>query len=154
MFTPKAMEAWFTLMTEAMRGKQTSEEALNGLTKMPTTPEEWQRWMTQFAPHLTATTATPEAFESWLENWHRTMGVVPRSRYLELLEKYDALQRKLEKAEETIETLRSMLDSKEQHQQEAKKVADMWGTMMQETAKAQSEWMRTWTTSKKDKDET
>ena len=141
MFTPKAMQAWFTLMAEANK----APDAFKNWPKMPASPEEWQKWMLQFAPNTTAAPNTPEMFEAWLNNWHQAMGVVPRARYLELLEKHDQQQRKLEKAEETIQALRTMLESKEQYQEEAKKTLDMWGTMMEETTKAQGDWMRAWT---------
>jgi hypothetical protein len=70
------------------------------------------------------------------------MGVVPRSRYLELLERYEILRTKLEKADETIHKLRAMLGK--DHEQDAQKILNMWDTMLQESLKAQAEWMRTW----------
>ena len=142
------MEAWFTLMQEANK----APDAFKTWPKMPVRPEEWQQWMGQFMPNAAATPNSPDLFEAWLENWHQAMGVVPRSRYLELLEKHDQLQRKLEKAEETIQSMRTMLESREQYQQEAKKALNMWGTMMEETAKVQGDWMRAWTTAPKKDD--
>ena len=65
------------------------------------------------------------------------------------MEKCDTLQRKLDKAEETIQNLRAKLDSKGQQEVDAQKMADLWGTMMQDTLKAQTEWMRTWTEANK-----
>lgn len=143
---PAVMEAWFTLMAEAMKGTKESREAFQRLSKISGNPEEMSRWMAQFMPAAAASTANlkPDAFEEWMEESWRMMGVVPRARYLELLEKYDALQRKLDKAEETIQSLRARLDNKGQQEADAQKMADIWGSMMQDTLKAQTEWMRTW----------
>ena len=143
---PTVMEAWFTLMAEAMKGTKESREAFQRLSKISGDPEEMSRWMGQFMPAAAASTANlqPEAFEEWMEESWRMMGVVPRTRYLELLEKCDTLQRKLDKAEETIQNLRARLDNKGQQETDAQKMADIWGTMMQDTLKAQTEWVRSW----------
>lgn len=154
MLTPKAIEAWFTLMAEASRGSQEAERTFNALPPMSANPEAWQQWMSTFMPSMTANPASEqgEGFEEWQENWWRMMGGVPRSRYLELLERHDQLQRKLEKADETIKTLQSMLSTQEKSQEEVKKVMDIWGSMMEETAKTQNQWLQAWTPSQK-KDE-
>lgn len=143
---PAVMEAWFTLMAEAMKGTKESQEAFQRLSKISGDPEEMSLWMAQFMPAAADSTANlqPKAFEEWMEESWRMMGVVPRTRYLELLEKCDALQRKLAKAEETIKNLHARLDNKGQQEADAQKMADIWGTMMQDTLKAQTEWMRTW----------
>ena len=144
---PTLMGAWFNLMAEAMKGTKESQEAFQRLSKISGDPAEVSRWLTQFMPAAAAASANlqPEAFEEWMEESWRMMGVVPRPRYLELLEKCDTLQRKLDKAEEAIQNLRGRLDNKDQQEVDAQKMADIWGTMMQDTLKAQSEWMRTWT---------
>jgi cobyrinic acid a,c-diamide synthase len=161
MLTPKAIEAWFTLMAEASRGSQEAQPNALTLPPMSANPEAWQQWMSTFMPGITANPASQqgeaalpaEAFEESLENWWRMMGVVPRSRYLELLEKHEQLQRKLEKAAETIKTLQAMLSTQEKGQQEVKKVMDIWGNMLEETAKTQSQWMQTWAASNQKKDD-
>ena len=158
---PTVMEAWFTLMAEAMKGTKESQEAFQRLSKISGDPEEMSRWMAQFMPAAAASASNlqPDAFEEWMEESWRLMGVVPRARYLDSLEKCDMLQRKLDKAEETIQNLRARLDNKDQQEVDAQKMADIWGTMMQETLNAQTEWMRTWaeasqaTTSGQDPDE-
>lgn len=144
---PTVMEAWFSLMAEAMKGTRESQEAFQRLSEMSGDSEEMNRWMAQFMPAAAAYSANlqPEAFEEWMERSWRMMGVVPRTRYLELLEKCDTLQRKLNKAEETVQNLRARLDRKDQQDVNTQKMATIWGTMMQDTLKAQTEWMRAWT---------
>ena len=147
MLSPKALEAWYTLMAEATRGSAEAQEAFESLSKMSGNPEDMNRWMAQFMPGAASTTSfTPDAFEGQLEDWWRMMGVVPRTRYLDLLEKCDTLQRKLDKAEETIESLRKRTgDQSQPGSEETKQVLDMWSSMMGETLKTQNEWMKAWT---------
>jgi hypothetical protein len=90
----------------------------------------------------TAFFESPEAFEAWLEEWWKMMGAVPRSRYLEVLERCETLRRRLEEAEATISRLRGMLE--EGRQEEARKVLDLGEQMLEETLKAQAEWTRAW----------
>ena len=138
------IEAWFTLMAEAMKGGQGAQEALRSLSKV-TDPADLSRWMTIFMPGL-ASSAHQQAgvLEEWLEEWWRMMGVVPRARYLELLEKHDALRRQLEKAQETIRSMEEAFGHKGQQEAYAKNVLDLWSTMLDETLKAQAEWLKTW----------
>ena len=146
MADPKVMEAWFTLMAEAMRGTKEAQEAFQSLSKAPLNPADLSRWLGNFMPALAAspTSPRPEMLEEWLEEWWRMMGVVPRARYLELLEKYDALTRRLEQARETIQKMRDGLDEKARPEQ-AKNVLDLWKTMLDETVKIQEQWARAWT---------
>ena len=143
---PRALEAWYTLMAEAMRGTNKAQDAFQSLSEMSSTPEGFNQWMAQFMPGAAASLKMqPEGFEEQMEAWWRMMGMVPRTRYLDLLEKYDALQRKLDRAEKTIESLRKKQGFQEQQEEEAKKVLDMWGGMMEETLKTQTEWMKAFT---------
>lgn len=144
MFSPKALEAWFTLMAEAARGSAEAQEAFKALAEASANPDELRRWQARFMP-LAGAPAKSEAFEEGLEEWWRMMGVVPRSRYLDLLERYELLRNKLEKAEETIRTLRAMLGQGQE--QEAQRLANLWETMLQESLKTQAEWMRAWAAS-------
>jgi DNA repair ATPase RecN len=144
MVNPKMMEAWFTLMAEAMRGTKEAQEAFQYLPKMSTNSEDLSHWLQKFMP-VAGSNLQPEAFEEQLEEWWRMMGVVPRARYMELLEKNDQLQRRLEKAEETIQKLRKMMEKQGPQAEEAQQVLDTWNTMLQETLKTQTEWMRAWT---------
>lgn len=151
LFSPKALEAWFTLMAEAVRGTAEAQEAFKALTEASTKPEELQRWQARFMPLAGAAANKPEAFEEWLEEWWRMMGVVPRSRYLDLLERYENLRLRLEKAEETIRSLRAMIGQGQE--QEAQKLVNLWETMLQESLKAQAEWMRAWDTTANNQEE-
>lgn len=153
MFNPKAMEAWFTLMAEAMKGTAEAQEAFKSLAEAATNAEALQQWQTHFMP-LAGAGPTPEGFEEWLEEWWKMMGVVPRARYLELLERHELLRQRLEKAEETIRSLRAALGSKGS-EQDAQKIVDMWETVLKESLKTQAEWMRTWaaTTDQKKEDD-
>lgn len=146
MLNPKTLEAWYTLMAEAMRGTQEAQNALRALSDMSSSPEELNQWMAQFMPGAApGFSFQADKFDDQLENWWRLMGVVPRPRYLELLDKCDRLQRKLNKAEETITGLRKRLGHQEQTEVETQKVMNMWSTMMSETLKAQTDWMQRWT---------
>jgi hypothetical protein len=149
---PKVLEAWFTLMNEAMQGTKEARKAFKALSEMTPTPENLTGWMSTFMPAAYASSHMhPEVFEDWLEDWWRVMGVVPRARYLELLEKHDLLQRRLEKAEETIQKLRKAL-GQEGPEEEAKKVLDLWSTMLEDTLKTQTEWMQAFTSAHKPKE--
>lgn len=142
-FSPSAMEAWFRLMAEAMRGVQEAQQAFEAFAQMSGTPQEWQRWMKTYMPY-TQVSATPEVMEQWVEDWQAMLGVVPRHRYLDLLQKNDELQRRLEKAEETIATLRRLLAGNEAQSDAAHQVMDTWSKMLEDTLKTQTEWMRQW----------
>ena len=145
MTDPKIMEAWFTLMAEAMKGTKEAQEAFRSLSKASLDPADLSRWLGAFMPGLTTSPAgaRPEMMEEWLEEWWRLMGVVPRSRYLELLEKYDTLARRLEQARETIEKMRAALDEKARP--ELENVLNLWNTMLDETVKIQAQWANAWT---------
>ncbi|HEX9926183.1 MAG TPA: hypothetical protein VGD99_26235 [Anaerolineae bacterium] len=143
MMSPKALEAWFTLMNEAMRGTQDAQQALKSLAENSGNSNDLSRWLETFMPNIHPA-APPETFETWLEEWWRVMGVVPRARYLELLERCDALQRRLERAEETIQNLKELLGSQGQDE-EARQALDLWSSMLAETLKTQTEWMQAWT---------
>ncbi len=139
--TPKLLEAWFNLMSEAMRGSADAQHLMKTLSSSTTASEETMRMMMRFMPPGMVP-LQPEAFTEWIEEWWRMMGVVPRHRYLELLERYELLRTRLEESERTSRRLQSMIGEK--RQEEAQKVLDLWGSTLEETLKAQSEWMRAW----------
>lgn len=141
MVTPKMMEAWFSLMTEAMHGSADAQKMVRAMSSASATSDDTMRMMMRFMPQGVGTFA-PEAFNEWLEEWWRMMGVVPRHRYLELLERYELLRSRLEESEKTSRRLQSMIGEK--RQEEAQKVLDFWGSTLEETLKAQSDWMRAW----------
>lgn len=139
--TPKMLEAWFNLMSEAMRGSADAQHLMKTLSSSTTASEEALRMMMRFMPPGMPP-LQPEAFNEWMEEWWRMMGVVPRYRYLELLERYELLRTRLEESERTSRRLQSMIGEK--RQEEAQKVLDFWGSTLEETLKAQAEWMRAW----------
>lgn len=137
-------EVWLRLMGDAMRGTADAQRALRSLGETPTSPDQMTRWLTQFMPGMSAGTA-PAAMEDWLEDSWRMMGVVPRYRYLELLERHEILRTRLEKAEKEIRNLRKTTFASDVPKQEAQKVLDFWENMLQETIQMQSGWIRSWT---------
>jgi len=139
------MEFWLRLMSDAMRGAADAQKAIRLLGEMPMTPDQLTRWMAQFMPVAAAQTSKPEMLGDWLEDTWRMMGVVPRYRYLELLERCELLRRRLEQAEKTIQKMRKATSGGKMPEQEVQQVLDMWEGMLQETLSMQAEWMRGWT---------
>ena len=85
----------------------------------------------------------PDSLAQWTEELWSRVGVVPRSRYQELLERYEALRMRLEEAEVTIQRLKRLLSEKG-HEGDAQKLLDLWSNAVGETLRSQAEWMRTW----------
>jgi hypothetical protein len=140
------MEAWLSLwlrlLTETMpRGglhpyryfatPWSSNELLN-------------RWMECFLPKVEISRS--DVLRGWIENWWNLTGVVPRSLYLEALEKKEVLRTRLEEAEATIQQLRGARGQGTQGNeiQTWEAAVNLWQIAIQTTVKAQSEWMRTW----------
>jgi len=140
---PVVIEAWLRQMRETMKGAGRAQEALRRLGEAWKSPEDLNRWMERFLP-LRSGFSSSEEFREWMEAWWKTMGVVPRSRHLELLERCEVLKTRLEEAEATIQRLRATLGVKGQEKQ-ANEILDLWETGTQAALKAQSEWLRTWT---------
>ena len=99
--------------------------------------------MQRFLP-VRSETSRPEEVREWIEDWWKVMGVVPRARYLELLERSEVLRARLGEAEATIQRLRATVGVKGQETQ-ANEILDVWETTIQNTLKAQNEWLQTWT---------
>jgi hypothetical protein len=141
MMNPRVIEAWFTIMAEASKGTSQAKEALK---LFPTTnnPTDLAPWLSRFmAPGGVST--RPEDFSQWYEEWSRMMGFVPRSRYLELLERYEIVRNRLEDAEKKIRQLQGLVGIKGR-EEEAKKVLDLWGTTVEQTLSAQADWLKAW----------
>ena len=143
MNNPVVIEAWLRLMQETMQGAGRAQETLRGLGEAWKSQEELNRWM-ESVPPLRSGFSSSEDFREWMQEWWKMMGVVPRSQYLELLERYDVLRTRLEEAEATIQRLRATLGVKGQEKQ-ANEILDHWETATHAALKAQSEWLRTWT---------
>ncbi len=149
MYDPKMMAAWFSLMAEATKGTAEAQEAVRAFSEISGKPDEVQQWLSRFMPGVTSTVPLqPEAFEEWMEESWRMMGMVPRNRYLNMLEKCDILQRKLDKAENTIQNLRTRLDTQGQQEENAQQILNVWGSMVENTLKTQTEWVQNWASSR------
>lgn len=136
---PDLLEAWYRLMAEAMRETADTQKFIDRLGE-GAHPAEWMaRWMKQRGAD--APPAPEDLPDEWLEQWYKTMGVVPRSRYLKLLERHEALRQELDRARKKIERLGGSFDSAEQ-QEAAEDLMNIWKSTLDETMKAQSEWMR------------
>jgi hypothetical protein len=136
----KMMETWLNLVTEAMRGNGDARETVRTITGSSMRPDELLRVMTRFMP-AGAVPFQAEAMNEWLEEYWRMMGVVPRYRYLDLLERYEQLRLRLEEVEKSRQ-LPMMPNSQPE---DAQKVFGLWSSMMEETMKAQQEMMKAWT---------
>jgi len=136
------MDAWFRLMRETARNATTAQETFGSLTKAAT-PEELARHMAQMAAGTSSGLNENELMRMW-EDWWRAMGVVPRSRYLELLEENDALRRQLREAEQTIERLRTAGRTADKSTAQVQQAAQAWENMFQQMLDAQSQWMQAW----------
>lgn len=150
MMTPKMMEAWVTLMAEAMRGSSDAQDAMRLLTINETTQDNLMRWMSRFMPAGTAAApAQPALFGEWLEQWWKTMGVVPRYRYVELLERTEDLRQRLDDCEKMQRRMTGMagmppgINPLTASTEDTQKMVSLWGTMLDDTLKMQSEWLRT-----------
>ena len=140
----RAVEAWLALVSSAMKGTVEAQEALKSLASAATSQAELSRWVTRFLPGI-GTGPDAVAFGSWLEDWWKAMGVVPRSRYLELLEKYEETRRRLDQAEQTIRGLQAAISAG----QDATRLIDQWQALFTESLQAQSNWLRSWSPTEK-----
>jgi hypothetical protein len=136
------IEAWLHLVTETIQGGDRAQETFRRLAEAWKSQEELNTWMQRFLP-VRSETSRQEVRE-WIEDWWKVMGVVPRSRYLELLERSEMLRAKLEEAEATIQQLRATVGVRGQEKQ-ANEILNVWETAIQTTLKAQNEWLQTWT---------
>jgi hypothetical protein len=136
----KMMETWMNLVTEAMRGNGDARETVRTITSSSMRPDELLRVMTRFMP-AGAMPVQAEALNEWLEEYWRMMGVVPRYRYLDLLERYEQLRLRLEETEKSRQL--PMMPSSQP--EDAQKVFGLWSSMMEETLKAQQEMLKAWT---------
>jgi len=135
-------EAWFRLLAEAARGTRTAQSTIRSLADGNLTPDKLARQIARWLPSGVAPPAA-DTINQWTEELWSAIGVVPRSRYQELLEKYEALRARLEEAEVTIRRLKRLLSEKG-HEGDAQKVLDLWANAVGETLRSQAEWMRGW----------
>jgi len=140
----RLVEAWLRLTADALRGTEDAKTALESLGKNPLTPEGLAGWARTWMPKEAPTSADPGEFQALVEEYWKTLGVVPHQRHLELMERYEELKTRLEEAESTVKNLRELLASKGRGQ-EAEGVIGEWEDLTSKTLKAQAEWARTWT---------
>ena len=86
MVNPKAMEAWFTLMAEAAKQSGPAQDMLNVFMKTSPYPNDLSQMMTRFMSP-SGMLNQPDNIGEMYEEWFRLMGFVPRSRYVELLDR-------------------------------------------------------------------
>ena len=137
------IEAWLRLVTETILGGDRAQETFRGLAEAWKSQKELNKWMQRFLP-VRSEISRPEEVREWIEDWWKVMGVVPRSRYLELLERSEVLRARLEEAEATIQQLRATVGVNGQEKQ-ANEILNVWESTIQTTLKAQNEWLQTWT---------
>jgi hypothetical protein len=133
-------EEWFRLLAEAARGTRTAQSTIRSLADL--TPDKIARQIGRWLP-AGVTPPAAESLAEWTEELWSRIGVVPRSRYQELLERYEALRVRLEEAEVTIQRLKRLLSEKG-HESDAQKLLDLWSNAVGETLRSQADWMRTW----------
>lgn len=138
----RVLEAWLHLMNDAMRGGGAAQQVIQALTGTMMSPDEQVRWMERVLPSgfgpLQADTVS-----TWLDEWYRMMGVVPKTRYITVLERCEDLRTKLEEAEKTIRQLQALLQVSGK-EGEAQQMLDWWSANLRATLAAQESWMRMW----------
>ena len=128
----------------------TAPMQVRGLPAWRCLPPPWdlllKRWMECVLPRAEISRA--DAVRGWMEEWWSLTAVVPRSLYLEVLERKEVLRARLEEAEATIQQLRV---AKEHERRDHEMVntweaaIHLWQRAVHTTGKAQSEWIQTWT---------
>ncbi|MEM9997581.1 MAG: hypothetical protein AAF809_07755 [Bacteroidota bacterium] len=86
--------------------------------------------------------AGEDADEPATEQWYRAIGMVPRQRYLDLLDRTEQLRRKLEDAEARLERLHQSNASAAEATEVASEMMASWQDAMRETFQAQAAWMK------------
>lgn len=138
------IDEWLRLVTETTQQGNRAQGAFRYLTTAWKSQEEMSKWIERFLPK--SEISRPQEIRGWIEDWWKVMDVVPRSLYLELLERNELLKTKLEEAETTIQQLRATVRMAGQEEQ-ANEILNVWESTIQTTLKAQNEWLQTWTDS-------
>lgn len=136
------MEAWLRMITEGARGSTDALDAMKLMTTTPTTPEDMLRLMRRFMPTGSSMPMTPDSLTATMEEYWAMLGVVPRYRYLEVLDRNEQLRRRLDEAERRLNQMRQLSGAREQTTEEAQKMLTLWSSMMAETVRMQNEWVR------------
>ncbi len=148
------IEAWLRMITEGARGSADALDTMRLLTSTPITPEDMLRLMRRFMPTGTSIPMTADGLTSTMEEYWSMLGVVPRYRYLEVLERNEQLRRRLDEAERRLNQMRQISGAREQTTEEAQKMLTLWSSMMAETVRMQNEWVRSMASLGKSSNET
>lgn len=99
-----------------------------------------KEWLNRWKSILTGT-GNPAEIQKVQDDWFRMMGVVPRQRYLDLLEKCDALQRQLETTEHALKAATAAMSPESEKGSKAQMV-DAWQQMATQTLALQQAWLK------------
>ena len=102
----KSISSLLGMITDAVRGSTEAKAAFEAMLTRPGNAQELLAWIRRFVP-MGGNPMRPELLGQQIEDMARMMGFVPRSRYLELLERHEILRQKLEDAEKTIQRLQA-----------------------------------------------
>lgn len=143
---PKLLEAWLRLTADALKGTEDARKALETLGVTPPSPEALSRWAGAWLPRYAERREPPAGgdLQEIAEQWWKALGVVPRHRYLELLERYEELRARLEDAEKTIRNLRDLLTRRGGDAEAGGAMLDQWEETTRKVLQAQSEWTKSW----------
>lgn len=144
---PRLVEMWLRMLADGVRGAEDARRALEALGASSPDDASLIRWMEMWMPKASEpdrrSKAGVEEFQEMVAESWKSIGVVPRYEYLQLLERYEQLKQRLEEAEETVEHLRELLEARGTTE-EAAKVLDSWDQMTKSALDAQAHWTRTW----------
>ena len=143
---PKLLEAWLRLTADALKGTEEARKTLETLGVTPPSREALARWAAAWLPQYGERREPPQGGElqEIAEQWWKALGVVPRHRYLELLERYEELRVRLEEAEKTIRNLRDVLARRGSDSEAGSELLDQWEETTRKVLEAQSEWAKSW----------
>jgi hypothetical protein len=130
-------DALLGLLNDAHKGVERAREALSALSALPPKPEALIGWAKEYAPNL-GDLASSRLFGEQIEEWYRSIGFVPRDRYLELLDRYEQLRLQLEETEEAAEQVKSVLDPSHA----AAKLVDTLGQAAESALRTQTNWLK------------
>jgi hypothetical protein len=135
---PRLFETWTRLLASMRASAETIE------TLLPFTPglnrEQLASMLARASTAAPGSGSRPPGAESVEQFWNM-LGLVPRYRYDELEERYEALRSRLEEAEVTIQRLRRLMDERG-GEPEARQVLDSWASAVGETLRMQAGMVR------------
>jgi hypothetical protein len=141
---PKLLESWLRLTADALRGTEEARKALEALGANPLTPEALAAWARAWMPREAAGAPGAGDIQALVEEYWKTLGVVPRQRYLELLERCEELKSRLQEAEKTVKNLRELLAARGRSQEAEGAIGD-WEELTRKALQTQAEWAQSWT---------